>query len=261
MATQLAPQAIEPDQDNEAPRDYEAEARAHGWTPKEDFKGDPTRWVDAESFVTRADEIMPLLKAQNASMKREMADLKKQVRKASEHFSKAEERAYAQAMRDLEARQDQAAEVGDVATVAKIRDDMMSMKADVAETVNPLAAEAEQALEAWSASNEWYEKNTDLREYADFQATKYRALTETMKPAEFYEFIADKVKKQFPAEFAAKAPRAKPNNPVEGVGMGRGATGKKSFFDLPPEAQRACDKWVKQGIIKSRDDYVKSYQF
>ena len=263
MATQLAPEAVEPLQDNEAqtPRDYEAEAREHGWTPKEDFKGDPTRWVDAESFVTRAEEIMPLLKAQNASMKREMADLKKQMRKASEHFSKAEERAYAQAMRDLEARQDQAAEVGDVETVARIRDNIKAMSADVSETVNPVAAEAEEALEAWTAENKWYAENSDLREYAEFQATKYAGLTATMKPAEFFEFIGDKVKKQFPSEFAAKPGRPRPNNPVEGVGINRVGSGRRGFADLPPEAQRACDKWVKQGIIKSREDYVKSYQF
>ena len=31
------------------------------------------------------------------------------------------------------------------------------------------------------------------------------------------------------------------------------------FNDLPPEARAACDRWVKQGLIKSREDYVRSY--
>jgi hypothetical protein len=42
---------------------------------------------------------MPLIKAQNKRLKREIDDLKKQFRQASAHFSKAEERAYDRASR------------------------------------------------------------------------------------------------------------------------------------------------------------------
>ena len=39
----------------------EQEARTLGWVPQEDFRGDKSRWVDAETFVQRGHEIMDLL--------------------------------------------------------------------------------------------------------------------------------------------------------------------------------------------------------
>ena len=55
---ELAEIALADEQQTEQPRDIEAEARKHGWRPKEEFKGDPARWTDAETFVKRADEVM-----------------------------------------------------------------------------------------------------------------------------------------------------------------------------------------------------------
>lgn len=34
--------------------DHETKAREMGWTPKEEFKGDPDKWVDAKDWVERA---------------------------------------------------------------------------------------------------------------------------------------------------------------------------------------------------------------
>jgi hypothetical protein len=56
---------------NDQARDFDAEAREHGWRPKDEFPGDAAKWVDAETFMKRADEVMPLLKAQNARLKRD----------------------------------------------------------------------------------------------------------------------------------------------------------------------------------------------
>ena len=36
-------------------RDWEADARAMGWSPKAEFKGDKTHWIDAKSFVERGE--------------------------------------------------------------------------------------------------------------------------------------------------------------------------------------------------------------
>jgi hypothetical protein len=75
-------------------RDYDAEARSRGWAPEEEFKGDKARWVDAKTFVERTDTMMPLLKADRDRLKRELADIKKDLRRATTHFEGAEKRAY-----------------------------------------------------------------------------------------------------------------------------------------------------------------------
>ena len=43
----------------------EQEARTLGWVPAEEFKGDPNRWVDAETFVERGHTVMPILRKNN----------------------------------------------------------------------------------------------------------------------------------------------------------------------------------------------------
>lgn len=242
------------------PRDFEAEARAHGWTPKEEFKGDVSKWVDAETFAKRADEVMPFLKKQNAGLKREIEDLKRQFKQASNHFSKAEERGFQRAMAELEAKHTEAVEMGNVAASRNIRKEMDELKADVAaaSTTNDVQGndpeQARKELNAWVEANDWYVLDDSKRRYADMQA-------DLMGPAINWEggqqAWLDELGKRVDRKFAEKKP-----NPVNGGGNREGGkSGAKTFQNLPPEAQRLADKWVKSGIIKSREDYVKAYDW
>lgn len=247
---------------DDTPRDYEAEARQHGWTPKEDFRGDAAKWVDAETFVKRADEVMPFLKKQNAGLKRELDDLKRQVKKASEFFTQAEERGYARAMDELQRKHDDAVETGDVAAARKVLKDMGDLQAEIATSKAALtedkpepASDPRAEFAAWVEDNDWYVLDENKRTYADLQA-------QTMGPAEKWEgghaaWLAE-IKARTDRKFAEKKPN--PANP-SGNRAGPSARGGKTFSDLPPAAKALADKWVKSGIIKSRDDYVKSYQW
>ena len=183
-------------------RDYEAEARAHGWVPKDEFKGDPTRWTDAETFVKKADEVMPLLKKQNTALKRELEDVRKQIKRASEHFSKSEERAYERALNDLKARQEKAVADGDVEAFRAVDKELDELRKDTAPKgktadVNPL--DVKEALIDFRDANPWYDAGGKERDYADLLAEKYADKTESMQPAEFFSFIAQKVLERYPA--------------------------------------------------------------
>lgn len=251
-------------------RDFEAEARQHGWVPKDEFKGDPSRWTDAETFVKKADEVMPLLRKKTQAQDREIADLKKQIRRASEHFSKAEERAYERALADLKAEAEKAVADGDVEAFRKVDkkiDDLRRETSSKEEDDGPTADldEVADALADFRRANRWYDEDPAVRDYADRLAThKYADKAKDMAPADFFAFIGEKVRERFPD----LAPAAKPQDgnrrrsAVEGGGtMGRPSRSGRSFNDLPPEAQRMADKWIKSGLIKDRDAYVKSYQW
>lgn len=286
MATQLAEtyEAPEPDKaaaaaDNDqggpVERDFDAEARAHGWVPKEEFKGDPTRWTDAETFVKKADEVMPLLRKKTQAQDREIADLKRQIARASEHFSKAEERAYTRALNDLKAQQEAAVEAGDLNAhrevskkIDELRDEVEAKpKADV----SPI--DVKRALVDFRDANPWYDGETAAdkraRDYADLLAEEHEEKAKAMPPAEFFSFIADKVKERYPALGKAADDQSRRRSAVEGAGnVGRPSRGGKSFNDLPVEAQRAADKWHKQGLFgdpskvtlaEARKRYVETY--
>jgi hypothetical protein len=261
MATQLdeAPQVEQTD----APRDYEAEAREHGWTGQDEFKGDPNRWIDAETFVKRADEVMPLLKKQNDTLKRELASLKKDVARASEHFTKAEERAYDRAVADVTAKMNMAVEAGDHAAASAAMKERLDLDKGViddapAPQADPL--DVQEALIDFRDANPWYDEGGVARDYADVMAEKHKAKTADMPPAEFFAFIAGKVKERYPDLEKPKAERKRPGMMVEGGGQ-RVVSRGRSFSDLPPQAQQLADKWIKSGLIKDRAAYVSSYQW
>lgn len=238
-------------------RDYEAEARHHGWTPKEDFRGDPARWVDAETFIKRADEVMPFLKKQNAALKREIDDMKREFKRASKHFSETEERAYQRALTELERRHDEAVEAGDVAESKRIRKEMAELKPQTndEQSDQPDPAQLRKELNEWIAENEWYVLDDDKRKYADLQA-------QLMGPAGEWEggnkaYLAE-LGRRVEKKFSTTEKKPSPTN----GGGNRESKGKsgRTLNDLPAIARAQAVKWDKQGIVKI-EDYLKTYEW
>jgi len=274
MATQLAEQANEPDEtvvvaDNDAgepqQRDYEAEARAHGWTSKEEFKGDPARWVDAETFAKRADEVMPFLQKQNKALKREIDDLKRNMKQFADFSSKAEERAYNRALADLQARHDEAVESGDKAAGRAILKELQDLKpAPKPETgKEPEGDVLEQRREAffdWLPANPWYsEANSPKKLYADMLADrladKHGGQLEDY-PGGYAAMLAE-ITTQVERKFADPKP-----NPVNNGGNRQAANGgAKTWNDLPPAAKAQADRFVKTIPGFSREKYLKDYDW
>lgn len=240
---------------------FEAEAQKMGWTPLEEFKGDPSRHVDAETFYKRGQEMMPILRAQNKTLLRRIEAMEKASKQSAEFFSKAEQRAYDRALADIRSEQEAAVEAGDVDAHRAA-----SKKLDQLEKPNAAAAGAEvdEAQRAedfadWSIANKWYRTNSDMAAYADVQAQRIAKDKGGFLDRADLDAVTEKVRLKFADDFAEEAPKPAARNRVEGGGTRRAPGGGKTYNDLPPEARAACDKWVKQGLIKSKEDYVKSY--
>lgn len=244
---------------DDGPRDFESEARKHGWTPKEEFKGDPHKWVDAETFVKRADEVMPFLQKQNKALKREIDDLKRTMKQAQDFYTKAEQRAYKQALADLEARHAEAVETGDVAAAKKVMADMRDLENDFAPAPandEPVFDErqARAELAEWVEKTGWYGPDEQRTKYADMQA-------DLMGPAKdwpggqkaWLAELESRVERKFTAPKPAVA------NPGGSRPGARG--GAKSYADLPADAKRQCDRFVKIIPGFTREQFVKDYQW
>jgi len=241
--------------------DFEGEARKMGWTPLDDFKGDPSRHVDAETFYKRGQEMMPILRAQNKTLLRRLEVAEKSAKQAAEFFSKAEQRAYERALADIRSEQEAAVEAGDVdahRAASKKLDDLEKPGAKVAEPEVDEAQRAEDFAD-WSIANKWYRTNADMAAYADAQAQRLATQKGGFLDRADLDAVTEKVRAKFADDFAEEAPKAPARSRVDGGGNRQGTRGGKTYNDLPPEARAACDKWVKQGLIKSKEDYVKSY--
>lgn len=249
------------------PRDVEADARSQGWTPKEDFKGDEARWVDAETFVKRADEVMPLLKKQKQHFQNENATLKRDLKNLLGRFEGVEKRAYEKAMADIEGRMDSAAEVGDVAGVKKAREELIDLKRETQQGA-PVATEleAEEAALEWRERNTWYDSDPLARSYADLVAKQNVNLAKTMRPSEYYAMVEEKVRERYGDRLDAVADdevKPKPRKALSAVEAPRSGrrSSARTAADLPADAVRTADRFIRMGIIKTREDYAKTYQW
>lgn len=274
MAT--APLAAEADEpleganDGAAPeRDYEAEAREMGWQSPEEFKGDKSRAMDAKTFVERGEQFMPMLKKQNDALKQQLKTLKADVRRATDHFSRSEERAYERAKAEIEGRLEEAAGAGDAAGAKKAGQDLVDLQKSVAKAAptGDIALEAKEALIDWREKNPWYDKPGLAHDYADTLVERHAAKTNDMAPAEFFEFIGSEVQKRFPNLVKADdEPAPRKHSAVEGVPQNRRAAGGgKGWADMDPEERRIgqamASRWVKSGLLEKADDFLKTYDW
>jgi tetratricopeptide (TPR) repeat protein len=240
-------------------RDFEAEAREHGWVPEGEFKGDSSRWVDAETFMKRADEMMPLLKAQNARLKRDLDSLKKDLKRATAHFEGAEKRAYDRAKADLEQRIEEAVESGDLQAARAAMKDLGELKPTDTDAAPAKATkeEAQEALDDFREANPWYDRanlanaselDINARLYFDRMIDRHIDKTKDLAPAEFFGFIQGLTEERYP-QLKAKPARQKPASAVEGGTSGRARGSSKSWDALPETARRQFEKFQARGIL------------
>lgn len=243
-------------------RDFEAEAREHGWRPKEEFKGDPTHWVDAEAFMKRADEMMPLLKATNARLKRDLDAMRKDLKRATAHFEGAEKRAYDRAKAEIEQKIEDAVESGDINAARSAMKEMGEL-APEATTKKYTKEEAQDALDEFREEHPWYDR-ADLagaseieingRLFFDRMIDKHIKLTDSMSPAEFFGHITELTLEKYP-QLKGKAPRQKPQSAVEGGTAGRPRGSGKTWDNLPEGARRQYERFINRGIgVKDTGD-------
>lgn len=239
----------------------EDEARRSGWTPKDQFKGDPEKWIDAETFVQRGREILPIVQAQNRKLEKAVDDanakvksLEKTLSKFAEHNSKTEQRAYERAMKDLKAELATAAAAGDLDEVERITDDMADLKQEARPKDEPPAG-VKEAVKAFEAANPWF--GTDKVMTAAARAIGQElAESGVTDPEEQLTEVARRIKVEFPHKFTN--PRREAAATVEGAPAPL-RQASKSYADLPADAKAMCDQFVKDIPGFTREKYVKDY--
>lgn len=234
--------------------DAEDRALSMGWTPKAQFKGDPDKWVDAETFVKRGEEFLPFLKANNKRLEKELESVRKDLKTFGEHHKRTEALAYERAMKDLKSELAAATAAGDADAVEKIADDIADLKSDVTGKKTSGATHDADVVETWVAQNEWYRTNDVMAAAAAAIAAKLESQGVTDTAKQLAE-VTRQIKAEFPHKFTN--PRRSEPGAVEGGGNGTRKAGK-SRADLPPEARSFMDRMVKAGTM-TEAQYLKDF--
>lgn len=257
------PEVVEVEAGAEPEQTVEERALGMGWTPKEEFKGRPERWIDAETFVKRGEEFLPILQANNKALareteasKKELAELRKSVSEMREFYSKSEERAYQKAVRDLQSQLEDAAANGDVEGVKAVTKEITALEKEASAKPKDGPQDEPDVLKAWKAENAWFKPDTVMGKAA--AAVADELISKGMKdPADYLPEVTKRMKAEFPEKF--ENPRRREPGAVEG-GASAPRKGGKTRSDLPPEARSMMDKWVKQGLM-TEAEYLKGYQW
>ena len=260
---------------------YEAEARAQGWVAQEEFRGSESDWVDAETFVRRGKEIMPILRKNNEKLLKELGEAKKaaeEAREAAKEFREFQKQQFERKTKELESQLEQLKQAkrdaitqGDGDRAIAIDDAMDDLKEQRLEAKQDLKAAEEKAKEVpqvttdpslneWMDKNDWFGKDTRLTGMANGLGVELRRENPGLQGKAFLDKLDEELAVMLPEKFGKK----RNQNPMEGVSNGTArpssGSGKKSYNNLPAEAKAACDKFVKQGLM-TKEAYVAEYDW
>ncbi len=257
------------------------EASSQGWVPKEKFRGKEDEWVDAETFVKRGREILPILRKNNENLLRELNQTKQSLsefRQTAAEFKKFQKESYEKKASELESQiaalktsRSQAITDGDGQKATAIDDAIDGLKEEVKEAKANAKVEArttvaaptiDPKLQQWLDKNEWFGKDTRLTKMANAIGEDLREKNPGLMGEAFLAKLDETLEEELPQKFG-KTEKRTPNYQAEsGSGRGRSSgSGKHTYSDLPDDAKKACDRYIKQGLMKNREEYLSEYDW
>jgi len=268
---------------NEVSPEVQHEAESQGWVPKERFRGNESDWVDADTFVKRGREILPILRKNNENLIKDLQATKdqlKEFREAAEEFKKFQRESYERKAQEYESRiqeikesRAQAISDGDGQKVNALDDALDQAKENFKEAKQavkdvvsakepePTPEAIDPGLQAWLDRNSWFGQDKRLTGIVNGIGESLRLEFPLLKGQAFLDKLDEVLAEEFPNKFGGK--KQSPSSRVES-GSGRagrsGSSNAQSYDNLPPEAKAACDRFVKQKLM-TREQYVADFDW
>jgi DNA-binding ferritin-like protein len=242
----------------EQERDYETEARSEGWVPQEEWNGPDDKWVDAQKFVEKGEQINPILRKKVSRLEEQMASMEQANAATNKKFGdyhKKEVEKLQSRISELKQERKQAVTESDGDTFERVDQQISQLESQVSAT--DTSVEEQNAMaNRWVASNQWYTSDEVLASYADGIAERIAA--QGYQGQAFYNELTRKTKEAFPEKF--ENPNRSRANGVEAGGTKGSVSKKQSYDNLPDDAKAACDDFVSQGFM-TQEDYVGTFDW
>lgn len=268
-------------------QDIEAQARSMGWVPQDQWKGDPEKWTDAEEFIERGEQVLPILRANNrklqndlltrdkkiGTLEQELAATKSIVQGLEKNFNESLERRLKEQRAQLKGELKTAVEDRDVDRELEIREQLDELtEAEKAakqkqeenkkklEAKPPASTKTDPDLspdfEAWKNENPWFGEDRKRTRAVIRAAEDLRDEGDTTEGYDFFQ------------KALARAEGSEDSTPVSKVESGnpraRGRAQPKTYGSLPPEAKQACmedvENFVGEGkMFKTEKEWQEYY--
>lgn len=250
----------------------EAQAKELGWTPKEEWVengNDPDKWRDAQAFIDYGERNAKFVRK---ALEKEMAEKLEQATKAFDERVAKLENVTSTA---LKAAQDKAETERKALikrwqshkTKAAEEENLVEYnKADIA--LRALEGQAPQAVENGPSpeSTAFHGKymplinqSTEVQQFTDDAALAIRRDNPAITEAEYFRELSSRIEDRFGDDYPQFFGRTgKKPPPVDTSDGDAGESPGNTFADLPPEAKKICNDFVKDGIL-TKEQYVASY--
>jgi hypothetical protein len=253
----------------------ESTASRQGWVPRESYKGDPKKWVDAKTFVERGERFVGNLQSEVAALRTKLESFegtKAAFVKFHEESLAKKDSELKEAIAELRIQRSQAQSDGEHDTVIQIEDRIELLKEQQTELKKPIDAPAPAAakvvelnnpvmLEWIDDGNQWFNDEPKLRDYAVALGDALISNGETARGRPFLDKISAQMKIDFPRRFKAAGSASDTlGNAVNGAGNGGGErpAGGKTERDLPPEDFQLMKQFIREGYT-TKETFLASY--
>ena len=275
-----APEGLENEGEGEGPSaEVVSRAKEMGWAEKEKWRGNPDAWIDAEEFVRKGEEVLPLIRASNRKLNdqlsqrdRELAALRKQNADMAESINAIREIQTREAtgridrqIKVVERQIEDARGERDTDKVLELNDRLRELQGEKTQLTTPTSREEEaedgeeeaeqapdrvvqQEIASWQEENDWFGSNKTKTRLMNAVAVEVKAdpKFKGVKGRAFLEECARRVDESYEEEFGGqRRPVNKTTGGSNGTrsGSGGGSTLRgKGYNDLPADAKRQCDK-------------------
>ena len=246
----------------------ETKARALDWTPQDEWKGDPARWTDAETYVKHNEHVLPIVRdkladerAANDKLRGQMTSMQQTIEGLSRVQEDLADQAYQRAKSEIEARQDLAVENSDGAALRQTREDLEKLdkeRPEPAKAPAPQPAEAPEFVE-WRRENGWYDSNKTLHDAAEAIAVVVHDQNPNLFGTEFFAEVKRRTQFAYPNEFQNPA-RTAPAAVESAPSGGNNKTADDEYNSLPAEAKAACERNKKEYKGYTNADFLEQYR-
>jgi len=254
--------------------DIEREAREMGWTPKDKFRGNPDRWVDAAEFVEKAEHVMPILRADRNRLRNELLTRDQKIDTLTQqlattativkdlqgHFDTKLQSELAAQRASLKGQLKEAVEDRDTDAELEIRDQLDALKtaeteaADRAKknkdklTAAPTDTDPQVKLspdfEAWKADNTWYGGTSAEDKKRTKQILRIAEdLRDDGDETTGREFM-DRCLEKLEETESGSSNRSSHNKVESGNPRSNSGGGNGSYGSLPAAAKQACEEFA-----------------
>ena len=227
----------------------EIEAKAQNWVPKEEFQGDPEKWVDAGEFLRRGELFKKIDQVSRTAKRAEQT-----LAEFKAHYAKVKETEYQHALATLKSERRAAMVNGDFEQVEKIEERMEQTKAESVAVKQEIQATTEQVypeVQEWVEKNKWYNEDVKMKAYADAVAMQLNK--QGITGSALLKGIDEEIRQTFPNKFTN--PNRERPGAVESSST-KGSSGRRDAFELNEQETRVMNTFVRDGVM-TREQYIK----